>query len=91
VTGWQRSAAEQLAALLRKAKIHGFRLRDDGMTPNHPYWPLVALRRAVRLPPSLDPAAVFEDIFAVNGWGDSWCDGIYDYLHAAWHRLRHTW
>ena len=29
----------------------------------------------------LDPAAVFEDLFESNGWGDSWRDGIYDYAH----------
>jgi uncharacterized protein YjlB len=39
------------------------------------------LWRAVRLPRSLDPAAVFEDIFQSNGWTDSWRDGVYDYLH----------
>jgi hypothetical protein len=35
----------------------------------------------VRLPRSLDPAAVFEGIFARNGWTDGWRDGVYDYLH----------
>jgi uncharacterized protein YjlB len=24
---------------------------------------------------------VFEDLFDSNGWGDSWRDGIYDYVH----------
>jgi uncharacterized protein YjlB len=38
-------------------------------------------RRAVMLPRSLDPAAVFEDLFERNGWGDSWRGEIYDYLH----------
>jgi uncharacterized protein YjlB len=30
---------------------------------------------------SLDPAAVFEDLFEANGWSDSWRDGIYNYAH----------
>ena len=30
---------------------------------------------------SLDPAAVFEQLFESNGWGDSWRDGIYNYDH----------
>ncbi len=30
---------------------------------------------------SLDPAAVWEALFESNGWGDTWRDGIYDYLH----------
>ena len=41
---------------------------------------LLILRRAVGLPRSVDPAAVFEDIFERNGWED-WRDGVYDYLH----------
>jgi hypothetical protein len=32
----------------------------------------------VRLPRSLDPAAVFEDILRRNGWTDSWRDGVYE-------------
>jgi uncharacterized protein YjlB len=35
----------------------------------------------VRLPKNLDPAAVFEELFESNGWGDSWRNGIYDYVH----------
>jgi uncharacterized protein YjlB len=81
ITGWRRPSAQELAALLRTAKPADFRFRDDGMIPNHPRWPLVLFKRAVRLPPSLDPAAVFEDIFESNGWGDTWRGEIYDYLH----------
>jgi uncharacterized protein YjlB len=29
----------------------------------------------------LDLATVFEELFESNGWGDSWRDGIYDYVH----------
>jgi uncharacterized protein YjlB len=57
------------------------RFKDDGLIPNHPKWPLVIYKSAVRLPVSLDPAAVFEDLFEANGWGASWRDGIYDYAH----------
>ena len=49
--------------------------------PNHPHWPLVRYRGVVRLPADLDPAAVMEDLFAVNGWVGSWRNGIYDWLH----------
>jgi uncharacterized protein YjlB len=41
----------------------------------------VVYKSAVRLPPSLDPAAVFEDLFESNAWADSWRDGIYNYVH----------
>ncbi|MFZ2144352.1 MAG: cupin domain-containing protein [Xanthobacteraceae bacterium] len=81
MTGWQRPAEGQLDALPRPGKVGAIRFRDDGVTPHHPRWPLLVLRRAVRLPRSLDPAAVFEDIFERNGWSGSWRDGVYDYLH----------
>ena len=67
--------------LLRGRKPHTYRFKDDGLIPNHPKWPLVIYKSAIRLPNSLDPAAVFEVLFESNGWGDSWRDGIYDYAH----------
>lgn len=81
MTGWRRPTEAQLRALVRPGKVGAFLLEDDGVTPNHPRWPLLILWRAVRLPRSLDPAAVFEDIFQRNGWTNSWRDGVYDYLH----------
>jgi uncharacterized protein YjlB len=56
-------------------------LKDDGVIPNHPWWPLVIYKGAVRLPDQLDPAAVFEELFGDHGWRNSWRDGIYDYVH----------
>jgi uncharacterized protein YjlB len=55
--------------------------KDDGVIPNNERWPLVVYRGAVSLPANRDPAAVIEDLFALNGWGDSWRNGIYDYVH----------
>jgi len=55
-------------------------LADDGETPNNPQFPLVVYRSAVALP-KRDPAAVFEQLFAENGWKNSWRNGIYDFLH----------
>ncbi len=81
VTSWRRPPTSRLTALQRSSKPKTFRFRDDGMIPNHPRWRLVVLRRALQLPRKLDPAAVFEDIFASNGWGDGWRGTIYDYLH----------
>jgi uncharacterized protein YjlB len=81
MTGWSRPTEADLADLVRERKAHTFRFRDDGVIPNHPRWPLVLYRGAVRLPERLDPAAVLEELFAHNGWGDSWRDGIYDYVH----------
>jgi uncharacterized protein YjlB len=81
ITGWSRPTQSELATLVRMRKANAFRFRDDGVVPNHPKWPLILYRGAVHLPDSLDPAAVFEDLFESNGWGDSWRNGIYDYVH----------
>ena len=78
-TGWRRP--EKPGALLRERKPRTYRFRDDGLIPNHPRWPLVIYKSAVRLPGTLDPAAVFEKLFESNRWGDSWRDGIYDWVH----------
>ncbi|WP_328824918.1 cupin domain-containing protein [Mesorhizobium neociceri] len=32
-------------------------------------------------PDEFDPAAVMEELFQANGWGHSWRNGIYDYVH----------
>jgi uncharacterized protein YjlB len=81
VTGWARPSPHYVAAAVRSRKAHRFWFEDDGIIPNHPEWPLVIYRSPVRLADELDPAAVFEELFERNGWGDSWRNGIYDYVH----------
>ena len=58
-----------------------YRFRQWGLVPNHPRWPLIHYRSVARFRDGIDPAALFEDLFDRNGWGDSWRDGIYDYVH----------
>src|SRR3954463_10916779 len=69
VTGWARPSRDNLSAFVRERKASTFRFNDDGIIPNHPKWPLVIYRGAVRFPEKLDPAAVFEELFENNGWG----------------------
>jgi uncharacterized protein YjlB len=78
-TGLRRPPDPQ--TLLRDRKPVSYRFKDDGLIPNHPRWPLLIYKSAVRLPDSLDPAAIFEELFQGNGWGDSWRDGIYHHVH----------
>ena len=80
-TGWSRPKKADLEYLVRPRKPQLFRFKDDGIIPNHANFPLIIYRGAVRLPQAFDPAAVYEDLFEKNGWGDSWRDGIYDYVH----------
>jgi uncharacterized protein YjlB len=81
LTGFGRPAARELVNLTRLRKPRTYRFKDDGIVPNHPRWPLVHYRGAVRLAHDLDPAAIFEELFERNGWGDAWRDSVFDYLH----------
>ena len=52
---------------------------DDGLVPNNPM-PFLVYKQAVEVGND-DPEKTIEDLFAANGWGDMWRNGIYDYLH----------
>jgi uncharacterized protein YjlB len=81
VTRFARPSTNQIEGLVRTRKANAVKFKDDGVIPNNERWPLVVYRGAVSLPADLDPAAVIEDLFELNGWGDSWRNGIYDYVH----------
>ena len=81
VTGIGRPERDDLQSLIRPRKPATLRFDDDGIVPNHPRWPLIVYRGAIELRDGLDPAAIIEDVFSRNGWGRSWRNGIYDYVH----------
>ena len=80
-TGLRRPGKRRAPELVRVRKPRTVRFKDDGLVPNHPRWPLIIYRSAVDLDEHQDPAAVIEDMFEANGWGDTWRNGIYDYVH----------
>ncbi|HEY4276026.1 MAG TPA: hypothetical protein VGM68_11110 [Rhizomicrobium sp.] len=79
VTGIARPSRDQI--ILRDRKAQAFHFADDGKTPNNPRFPLVYYRSPVALDRKLDPAAIFEVLFAANRWTGSWRDGIYPFNH----------
>src|SRR5262249_9067507 len=81
MTGWKRPSRGDLRDAVRSRKPNSFRFKDDGVVPNNPKLPLILSRSPVSLADDFDPAAVFEELFARNGWRDSWRNGIYDYMH----------
>jgi uncharacterized protein YjlB len=81
VTGIGKHSSASMRRFIRRRKAHAFLFADDGAIPNNSRLPFIHYRSPVRLTPAQDPAAVFEDLFASNGWKDSWRNGIYDYLH----------
>ena len=80
-TGLKRPGKRKASNLRRARKPHAVRFKDDGLVPNHPRWPLIIYRSVIDLGEGRDPAAGTEDLFETNGWGDTWRDGIYDYVH----------
>jgi uncharacterized protein YjlB len=80
ITGANKLGPRALAAHRRRRKPQTIRFKDDGDIPNNPL-PFVLYGGAVALADSADPAAIFEQLFAANGWGDSWRNGIYTYVH----------
>jgi uncharacterized protein YjlB len=81
ITGWARPSLREVDAALRRRKSNVFRFGDDGVIPNNPELPFIVYRGPVRLVDAPDPAALFEVLFARNGWKGSWRNGIYDYVH----------
>jgi uncharacterized protein YjlB len=80
-TRLSRPSRARIETLVRTRKANAIKFKDDGVIPNNAHWPLVYYRGVIALPVDLDPAAIMEDLFKQNGWGDSWRNGIYDYVH----------
>jgi uncharacterized protein YjlB len=81
VTGMAKPSAKSVRGSLRDRAAHETMFADDGTVPNNPKLPFIHYRARVPLPEAGDPAAVFETLFERNGWGSSWRNGIYDYVH----------
>lgn len=56
-----------------------FVFADDGLVPNNRL-PLLIYKSAIDIGHA-SPEKAAEDLFGANGWGDTWRNGIYDYLH----------
>ena len=81
VTGIGRPKRREARTSVRPRKAQATRFKDDGLIPNNPTLPFIRYRGVVALKDAADPAAVFEVLFEANGWGGSWRNGIYDYVH----------
>jgi uncharacterized protein YjlB len=81
VTGYAKPSPREARKAVQPVEPEQFLFADDGAIPNNPTLPFLVYRNAVALHGGHDPAAVFEELFAANGWGQSWRNGIYDYVH----------
>jgi uncharacterized protein YjlB len=64
-----------------------FMFADDGSVPNNPALPFVVLPGAIDLSGSANPEEIIEQSFHGNGWGQSWRNGIFPYVH--YHSMIH--
>jgi uncharacterized protein YjlB len=81
VTGVGKPSGNAARRKVRRSKPHAIMFRDDGSIPNNARLPFLLYRGAVGLTGSAEPAAILEELFNANDWGDSWRNGIYDYVH----------
>jgi uncharacterized protein YjlB len=61
-------------------KVATFNFADDGDIPNHPHWPMIVYQEVLD-EMTADTASAFETIFARNGWGNGWRNGIFAFPH----------
>jgi uncharacterized protein YjlB len=70
------------AILAEKMTVESLTFQPSGFVPNHPVLPALIYRNALSIDPVVgDPAGLFEDLFAKNGWQGIWRDGVFDYQH----------
>ena len=81
VTGIGKPSVQAAEARVRVRKADATLFADDGAIPNNPRLPFILYRGAVDLSNCTDPAAVFEELFKSYGWGSSWRNGIYGFVH----------
>ncbi len=88
ITNYARNLTEDkpepvdLAAMRRARKPMVRHFTDDGIVPNHPRFPLLIYRRVVSpRTQAYDLATILDALFSSNGWGRSWRDTVYDFVH----------
>src|SRR3954468_24073459 len=74
--------AATLRALVRARKPSAIRFQDDGIVPNNPHFPVLLYRGAVNLKSRrFAPEVIVDTLFDSHGWGRSWRDTVYDFVH----------
>jgi uncharacterized protein YjlB len=77
-----RPDVETLSRFVRVRKPVSIKFADDGIVPNNPRFSLLLYRSAVALGSrAYDPATIVDTLFETNGWGRSWHDIVYDFVH----------
>jgi uncharacterized protein YjlB len=79
----ERPDPARLGTILHRRKPLAVMFSDDGIIPNNPRFPLTVYRGIVKLTGTgFDPAVVIDTLFETNGWGRSWRDTVYVFVHS---------
>ncbi len=74
--------AATLRGLVRARKPTTLLFQDDGIVPNNSRFSALLYRAAVKLNGRrFPPEVVIDTLFDRNGWGRSWRDTVYDFVH----------
>ena len=77
-----RPDKDTLRAVVRDRKPITMFFDDDGIVPNNPRLPVILYRGAIDVDDkAFKPGAVIDAVFDSNGWGRSWRDTVYDFVH----------
>jgi hypothetical protein len=68
-------------SVARPVEPLAFMFHDDGAVPNNAQLPMLYYRGCFDLAGAASPERVIETLFAKNGWGEMWRDGIFPYVH----------
>ncbi|MCK1384223.1 cupin domain-containing protein [Bradyrhizobium sp. 21] len=68
-----------MSAIRDNAEPLAIVFEDDGLVPNN-ILPFLVYQGAVTLDPKR-PEETIESLFEANGWGGTWRNGVFDYLH----------
>jgi uncharacterized protein YjlB len=70
-----------LRRMIRARTPSSLRFMDDGIVPNNPKFPVMLYRGAISFSDAFQPATIIDTLFETNGWGRSWRDTVYDFVH----------
>ena len=76
-----------MPVLVKPSQPQALMFADDGSIPNNPRLPFLLYRKAIDLSGTPNPEEVIEQVFAQNGWGDMWRNGVFPYVH--YHSMIH--
>jgi uncharacterized protein YjlB len=76
-----RPAPSEVGKFACNRRAVTLRFYDDGIVPNHPKWPLIVYRKAIIFAGDFKAETIIDALFEANGWGRSWRDTVYDFVH----------